>query len=254
MFDFIEDPELRKQAEEAHKAAMDSAGDKHKLEMDEAVNGLKSKNAELLDEKKQVTTKLKEFEDFDMEGAKEAIDFIENNKDAQMIKDGKVDELIDRKTSQMRSDHEAALGELNTNLTEAQKKSGLYEGLYKTKMVEDSLREAAIGAKIRPEAVTDVLLHGRNVFSLAEDGTVEARDLEGKLRKTADDKVLTPSNWIDGLKTASPHYWPDSAGAGAQGGGSGGDGTDLQAAINRAAEKGDHGEYRRLRAKQQKTA
>jgi len=248
-FSFIEDKELRKQAEAEYDKSVGDLTDAHKLEMDEAVNGLKSKNTEILDEKKGLQIKLKEFEDFDMEKATEAMEFIENNKDAQLIKDGKVDELIEKKTSQMRSDHEAAIGEMTSNLTTAQKNSTLYEGLYKTKMVEDSLREAAVGAKIRNEAVTDVLLHGRNIFSLADDGSVEARDSEGKLRKTADDKVLTTTNWIEGLKKTSPHYWPDSVGAGAGGGGVGEPG-DLTAAMDRAASKGDHAEYRRLRNKQ----
>lgn len=248
MFDFIEDPKLRESVEAAHKKAMEEAADKHKLALDEAVSGLKSKNAELLDEKKQVQNKLKEFEDFDMDAAKEAMEFLQNNKDAQMIKDGKVNELIDKKTSQLRSDHEAEVGELKANLTTAQEHGRRYELLYNGKMIDDSLREAAISAKVRPEAITDVLLHGRNIFTLADDGSLEARDSSGKLRKTDDDKVLTPTNWIDSLKQKSPHYWPDSEGAGARSGGQ--NPTDLAAQMARAAEKGDHAEYRRLRAKQ----
>lgn len=245
MFEFIQDEELRTKVQETYDNSVKEIGDKHTLTMDEAVSGLKSKNAELLDEKKQVQTKLKEFEDFDMDSAKEAMDFLQNNKDAQMIKDGKVDELIDKKTSQMRSDHEAALGEVTGQLNESNKKAGLYESLYKGKMVDDSLREAAINAKVRPEAVADILLHGRNIFNLADDNSVEARDSEGKLRKTVDDKVLTTTNWIESLKKTSPHYWPDSEGAGARGGGKGGR-DDLDAAIIAASEKGDQSEYRRL--------
>ncbi len=133
-------------------------------------------------------------------------------------------------------------------MNEQTTRGNLYEGLYKTKMVEDALRDAAVEAKIRPEAITDVLLHGRNIFSLSEDGSIEARDAENKLRKTIDDKVLTTSNWIEGLKKSSPHYWPGSKGAGAEGGGGGGD--DLAGAIQRAADSGNHTEYRRLRKKQ----
>lgn len=249
MFDFIEDEGLRTQAIEFYNSSITEVKDAHRLELDETVTGLKSKNTELLDEKKQTQNKLKKYEEYDFDAANEAIDFLKNNKNAQLIKDGKVDELIEKETSTLRSDHEAALTELSTELTGLRQHGELYESLYKTKMVEDSLREAAIGAKVRPEAVTDILLHGRNVFALAEDGSVEARDAEGKLRKTVDDKVLTTSNWIEGLKKSSPHYWPDSAGAGARGGGLGDEG-DLTSALNKAANSGNMVEYRRLRKKQ----
>jgi hypothetical protein len=250
-FSFIKDEALRTQVESAHNTIVTDLNDKHTADLDDKVSGLKSKNAELLDEKKQIQAKLKTFEDFDMEGAKEAMDFLQNNKDAQMIKDGKVDELIEKKTSQMRSDHEAVLGELNADLTASKQRGDLYEGLYKTTMIDDGLRKAATDAKVRAEAVPDILLHGRSVFQLAEDGTLESRDSEGKLRKTVDDKVLTPANWIEGLKRTSPHYWPNSEGAGARGSQGVGDEGDMTAALARAASSGNMTEYRRLRSKQQ---
>lgn len=248
-FEFITDEDQRAQAVEAYNNSITSLKDEHKLALDEEVNGLKSSKAEILDEKKALDKKLKEFESYDFDAANEAISFLENNKDAQLIKDGKTDELIEKKLSQLTSDHETTLGELKGELSTAQQHGQLYESLYKTKMVEDSLREAAVGAKVRPEAVTDILLHGRNVFALADDGSVEARDTEGKLRKTVDDKVLTPTNWIEGLKKSSPHYWPDSVGAGATGMGAGDEG-DLTAALNKAASSGNMTEYRRIRKKQ----
>lgn len=248
-FSFIEDEAIREKALESANSVLTEVKDQHKLQLDEEVNGLKSKNAEILDEKKKADKRLKELEDFDFDKAREAMEFLENNKEAQMIKDGKTEELIEKKLSQVRSDHEAQLGEINQTLQSEVERANTYEGLYKTKMVEDSLREAATSAKVRPEAITDILLHGRNVFSLAEDGSVEARDKDGKLKKTVDDKVLTPFNWIEGLKKSSPHYWPDSVGAGARGGGQGDEG-DLTAALNKAAASGNMAEYRRLRAKQ----
>lgn len=247
-FEFITDEGQREQAVEAYNSSIADINDQHKLTLDEEVNGLKSKNAEILDEKKKADLALKKFDDYDFDAANDAIDFLKNNTNAKLIKDGKVDELIEKETSTMRSDHEATMNELNGKLTDSTVRGDKYENLFKTKMVEDALREAAVLAKVRTEAITDVLLHGRNLFSLAEDGSVEARGLDGKLLKTVDDKVLTTSNWIESLKKASPHYWPGSKGVGAEGGGGGGD--DLTAAIQRAADSGNHAEYRRLRKKQ----
>lgn len=247
-FSFITDETIRTQAIDAHNAAIAELTNAHKLDLDEQTSGLKSKNTELLDEKKQLQKKVKEHETFDFDAAREAMDFLQNNRDAQMIKDGKVDELIDKKTSQLRSDHEARVSELTSSLNEATTRGNTYETLYRTKMIEDGLREAAIAAKVRPEAIPDILLHGRSIFSLADDGSLEARDNEGKLRKTVDDKVLTTTNWIEGLKRTAPHYWPVTVGAGANGGVM--DPSDMTQALENALKKGDMQTYRKLRSKQ----
>jgi len=250
MFDWIEDEEVRAKAIAEHEKAMKGITDGIDAKIEEAVTGLKSKNTELLDEKKKIAETLKHFDNIDADKARDALQFLEENADAQLLKDGKIEELLEKRTSKLTSDHEARLLELATELTDSQTKGNNFENLYKNKMIEDSLREAAVGGKVRAEAISDILLRGRDIFSLAEDGSVEARGADGKLLKTGDEKVLTPTNYIEGLKKTSPHYWPISEGAGATGGASGSDG-DMTAALNRAAGKGDMTEYRRLRAKQQ---
>lgn len=246
-FDFIEDESIRIQAQEKYKESVSKLTADIDAKIEEATSGLKSKNEELLDEKKKIQQTLKNFENIDPEKAREALQFLDNNEDAQLIKDGKIEEVIDKRTSQLRNDHEAAVAELKNALNEASQEGTTFKTLYQTKMIEDSLRDAAIKAKVRPEAITDILIRGREVFLLAEDGSVEARDSEGKLRKTKDEKVLTPSNWVDGLKEIAPHYWPNSEGVGASGGHVG-DADDFQAKLSRAASTGNMKEYRRLRS------
>jgi DNA-directed RNA polymerase subunit F len=250
-FDFIEDEEVRAKAIEAHKASMDQVMISIDEKIEEATSGLKQKNDELLNEKKQIQKTLKNFENIDPEKAREALNFLDNNDDAQMIKDGKIGELIDKRTSQMRSDHEAAILELSNNFEESKSTASQYKGLYESKMIDDAIREAAIGAKVRPEAITDILLRGRSVFSLNEKGDVESRTKDGHLRKTIDDKILTTVNWIEGLKKDAPHYWPGSDGVGANGGHLG-DMSDIDRAINQASASGNQAEFRRLRDKKKK--
>ncbi len=252
IFDHIKDEEARQMAIEAHEAEVKAAKESFLAEInkkvEEATIGLKNKNQQLLDEKKKIQETLKDFENIDPEKAREALNFLETNAEAQLIKDGKINELIDRKTSQMKSDHETALSEIQSKFEETYSRAQTFESLYKTKMIEDGLRDAAIKAKVRPEAIDDIILRGSREFSLAQDGTIEARDADGKLKKTLDDKVLTPNNWIDGLKKSSPHYWPDSTGIGARGRYSS-DPNDYTAALDEAAKVGNINAFRKLRKK-----
>ena len=251
MFEFIEDADIREKAENAHKITVDQLTvdltNSTKSQVEEAVTGLKAKNTEILTEKKTLQENLKKFEGYDPKAIKEATEFYEKNKDAEFLKDGTVEELIEKKTSQLTSDFEIQINELNTNLQNAQKHGMTYQSLFESKVIDDGIREEALKSGMIPSAVEDAILRGRSIFSLDENKVIEARDSEGKLAVTEDKKVLNTKNWIESLRKTSPHYWPQSKGAGAFGGSS--DMSDVMARKIAAAESGDVNAYRRLRAK-----
>lgn len=251
-FDFITDDDLRTKAEDVHKIEVDKITvdltNAAKTQVEEAVSGLKTKNSEILDEKKTLQETLKKFDGIDIKEVKIATDFYDKNKDAEFLKDGTVDELIEKKTSQLTSDFETQITELNGKLSEAYAHGETYQTLFESKVIDDGLRVEAIKQGVRNEALEDVVMRGRGVFSLDENKQIEARDAEGKLAITEDKKVLTTKNWIEGLKDTSPHYWPESEGAGAHGGSSGPD-ADYHTKLNELASKNDMKGFRALRAK-----
>ncbi len=204
-FDFIEDEALRKTAEEAYNAEVKANTEDIDSKISEAVAGLKTKNEELLGEKKTIQTQLQRFADIsDPEEAIKALKFINESEEAQMIRDGKFDELLEKRTSTMRLDHDNSITELADKLEEVTAGKSKYKGLYQTKIMDDSLREVANKAGVRPEAVTDVLLRAKTLFQLGQDGSVEARDSGGKLLKNEDGNVITPSVWLESMKETSP--------------------------------------------------
>lgn len=249
-FSFIEDTDLREKAENAHKIDVDQLTidltNANKTAVDEAVTGLKDKNAEILNEKKILSDSLKKFEGYDPTDVKTATDFYKKNKDAEFLKDGTVEELIQQKTSQLTSDFETQVNELTANLNEAQTHGQTYQTLFEAKVIDDGVRTEAIKAGMLPTAVEDAVMRGRTVFSLDADKQIEARDSKGALAVTEDKKVLTTANWVEGLKESSPHYWPQSEGAGAFGKTGTGE-TDAMAKRIAAAESGDVAAYRRQR-------
>jgi len=247
-FDFIEDEGLRAQAIEAHQNSMLSLKAQTEAQIAKAVEGLSAKNAELLGEKKSIQEKLQGYAAItDPERALEALKFLDENADAQLIKDGKIGELIEKRTSVMRSDHEAALKDLQAALSEASNESKIFKTKYQSKMIEDTIRAAALEAGVLPAAITDVLARGNRVFSLSEHGEVEARDKNGNLLKNAKDMVVTPKNWVMDLKDSAIHYWPASEGAGAFSGS--GNPDDIAEQLQALAIKGDMVGYRKLREK-----
>lgn len=214
-FDFIEDKELRAKAETDAKAQFEqiqiSLNDTFQKKLDETVEGLKSKNDELLDEKKQLQEKFKNIED--PTEALEALNFFKENEDAQLIKEGKYDELIERKTTTMREEYDTTIKELTTKVEELTGTSTKYKNLFQSKTIDDAVTAAAREAGVVDAAIPDIVNRARTVFSLnADEKTVEARDDKGELVRTNDDKkdILTTKLWVDSLKNDSHHYWPPS--------------------------------------------
>lgn len=253
-FSFIEDADLRTKLEAAYVQEQENMKEKAESllneRLEEATAGLKNKVNELLTEKKKLQEKYSEIKD--PQAALDALKFLQEDEMAKLLKEGKFEEVIERRTATLKSDYEAKITEMNSNFDAVQEKANTYESMYKTKMVEDALRNAAIKAKVRPEALTDIILRGNTIFSLGEDNrTVEARDSKGKLLMNNDGTtILTPDAWVNDLKTTARHFWPDNESA--KFNPNNGDMSDLDAAIAAAANKGDSAKYRELRAKREK--
>lgn len=243
MFDFIEDTTLREKVIEAYNSGVKEAVDKE-------VNGLKSKNAQLLDESKKNKQELDNFKSqFGEIDPVEAINSYKlvNSEEGKLLKEGKkLEDLVQLATSNMKSDFETKLAEANNNSKKFQESSTTWENKYRNKIVEDTLREAALQAGILPTAIPDLIARGSNVFKMNDDGDVEARDSKGNLLKVGE-LIATPKNWVDSLKTVAPHYWGKSEGADFTGTGGRG-GNDLEAKMLDAAKRKDMAAYRKYKA------
>lgn len=232
MFDYITDETVRAQAIADYEAE---------------VKGLKNNNEALLGEKQKVLEKLALFADIeDPKSALEALKFVRENEQARLIQEGKFDEVVEKKVSAVRQEAKAAIDELSEKLGLTTKEAEIFRSKYRTKIVDDTLRSAAIEAGVLTEALEDVLLHGRMEFSVADDNeTVESRDSNGNLKKNSDKIVVTPKVWLEGLKTRKPHFWPGSTSAGFTG--KNASDSDVMAKMNELLDKGDHAGYRKLR-------
>ena len=252
-FDFIEDPDLKQKVVDEFNAGLESVkSETTKLiqtEVEKATSGLKASQQKLLDEKKKLQDKYKDITD--PEEALRAIQLISGNEEVRLLAEGKFDEVVQRRLSTATAQFEEQLTELKTKHENSEMSAVKYKSMYNDLVTDNSLRQAATKAGVLPAAMEDILNKGRQLFSVAEDErTVESRDAKGNLRKTDDEKILTPENWIEGLKRTSPHYWPASRSAEFTPGPGGGD--DLEAQIQAAAKSGNQPLYRQLREKQKK--
>jgi hypothetical protein len=187
------------------------------------IESLKSHNKKLLDEKKKEQSKARKMEEqlnslqeklsglpdgFDAESLTKMMEVFDQSEYAQMIKDGKVDEVVEKRVSKKLATYEEKINDLETQLKETMSsRDQLNQKLTKT-TIDNALIKAAEG-KVNQHAIDDVLARANGLFSLSEDGEIQALDADGNIRMQ-DKKILTPELFVEGLRDKAPHLFPGS--------------------------------------------
>jgi len=195
-----------------------------------ATSGLKSKNEELLSEKKTAKQELdavnEQLKGYDPKAVKSLLDKMSTDEDTKLIAEGKIDEVISRRTEALTADYDSKLlaatdknGELSQSLEEM-------NGRVKSLVVDRFVREAAAEHSMVPSAVEDAISRAGHVFKLNEELQPEARDKNDTIVIGKDGKTpLSVQEWIEGMKDNAPHWFPPQSGAGAHGGNQGASGS-----------------------------
>lgn len=214
--------------------------------LNKEVSGLKSKNEELLGTVKGFQEKLKAFDGIDPVRTRELFDKFNKDEELSLLKDGKVDQLIEKRVGEARAKFDDELKSKLGELDATAKERDAYRQRYEAHLIKEQVGSIALAAKALPTALDDIARRAMDLFKVNEKGELEARDKDGNLLKTESGDLVTPARFIESLKKAAPHYWPASASGSLNGSGPE-PGSDKEAAMLKAAESGDLKTYRRLR-------
>ena len=190
-------------------------GDEDKQKLKE----FRDKNNELLKKHAEISEKLKPFEGLDADAAREALQKMQGLADKKLIEEGKIDELIGKRTERMKAEYEGQV----KKLTEALEASNVKNSKYKERLnkeIIDARLSAAVSnvGTVRKGAMPDILRRGRNEWKLDEDGNPVPYDSDGNVRYGSDAKtVMKTSEWAAELAQTAPFFFEDTRGAGGQG-------------------------------------
>jgi hypothetical protein len=183
-----------------------------------ATLGLKNKNSELLGKLSSTKTELDgfktQFDGLDIEAVKGLLTKVGQDEETKLIAEGKLDEVITRRTERLRGDYDKQLKAAQERADKAE----AFASKYSDKVLADSIRAAAIKAGALPEAAEDIILRARGTFKLSEDGEAIATDRDGEVIYGKDGKTpLSPLEWAESLRETATHLWPRAQGAGQTG-------------------------------------
>lgn len=215
-----DDEEAKKKAEAEAKAKADAElQEKIKAAVAKETEGLKATNEKLKQEKTALTESAKAFEGLDPEEVKRVMDLFANNEEAQLIKDGKFEELVAKKTDRMQREHAKVVEKMTAQITALTQERDAGQGKLSELVIGTKIRDAATKAEILPSAIDDALYRGRSVFQVdAETGEPVALDGAGTPQLSKDGKSrLSIGEWVESMKDDAPHWWATSSGGGAGG-------------------------------------
>jgi hypothetical protein len=169
--------------------------------------------------KQQVADMTKTWDGLDPEAVRNIMGRMENDEETKLLAEGKMDEVIERRTERLKADYGNQIENLTKTTAEKDAALESAQGRIKGLMVEGSLRSAASELGLIPSAVDDALHRAMNVFSVNDKNKLIAKDADGSTIFGKDGKnPISPAEWLDTMKESAPHWFPAPNGAGAGGG------------------------------------
>lgn len=161
----------------------------------------------------------KKFEGIDADEVKKLLEKLGGDEEAMLIKAGKIDEVIARRTEKLVKAHEKALKDA-TDKTIAEKARA---DKFSQRVLDNHIRAAATKAGLHANAVEDALFRARTMFSLNEEGEAVQLDKDGHVVSGKDGRSpYSPTEWLEGMKETAPHWFPAGGTGGGAPGGKGG--------------------------------
>lgn len=180
-------------------------------QVNEQVVGLKAKNSELLGKLKEQNENLKRFEGIDPEQVKGILQRFDNDEEAKLIAEGKIDEVINKRTERLRHDVEKKLQSEKRRAEKAEE----FANKFRSRVLGDEIRAAASQSGALASAQEDLILRAKGIFKINDEGQAVAVDEENNPIMGKDGRTpLTPAEWIDSLKESAPHLFPSASGTG----------------------------------------
>jgi|GEM_PF-6283066 len=186
------------------------------------VEGLKRNNADLKAEKKAATDKLKQFEGIDLSKLQELAEKAETQEQKQAIENGDLEKAIQgvkdaeqRRFKKAIEDRDSKVAELELVIQERDKQ------LYQYTVI-DGLKNAAIAAGVRNEAVGDAVALAEQEIQKDQDGKWGFRDNSGGIlissqSDRAGEYMQSEEYFKTFFKEKRSYLYPASTGAGVSG-------------------------------------
>lgn len=170
----------------------------------EDVTGLKSALGKERERAGNAEKALKAWEGLDANEIRELMSKFANDEEAKLIKEGKIDVVVQKRTERVMQDFQKQLKAAQDAAEAANGKAAKWS----QRVLDDNIRAAATKVGMHANAIEDALLRGRQLFTLDDDGNaVQVKDGTVVLGKTGKEP-FAPTEWLETMRTSAAHWFP----------------------------------------------
>ena len=158
----------------------------------------------------------KRYEGIDPDAVKALADEKRQLEEAQQLKSGEVEKVVENRIKGVKADLEKQIATLTTE-------RDAMTGRLTSIQIDQGVLTVATKRGLRPTAIPDITARARSIFRLV-NGVPTAFEPDGKTLRYGKDGLtpMTLEEWVDAQVSEAPHLFESNAGGGAAGNGSGG--------------------------------
>lgn len=169
-------------------------------------------------ENSEIKKKLERFDGIDPDKVKGLLSKLENDEEAKLLAEGKLDEVVNRRIEKQRAELERQVKDALTKSEQSELRAKNFE----QQVLDNHIRAAAAKAGLHQHAIEDALFRARTMFKLDASGNATQFDADGEPILGKDGKSpYSPVEWLEEMKEKAPHWYP-AANTGGGGGGNNG--------------------------------
>ena len=157
----------------------------------------------------------KRYEGIDPDAVKALADEKRQLEEAQQLKAGEVEKVVENRIKGVKADLEKQIATLTTE-------RDAMTGRLTSIQIDQGVLTVATKRGLRPTAIPDITARARSIFRLV-NGVPTAFEPDGKTLRYGKDGLtpMTLEEWVDAQVSEAPHLFESNAGGGAAGNGSG---------------------------------
>lgn len=159
----------------------------------------------------QLQQKLEKLQGIDPVKYAELVALDTQVKEGELIKAGKLEEVVNLRVGEMKRTYEAQTTALTGQLSSANSQLSLL-------LIDNTVKNSAIKNGVADTAVDDIVLRARATY-VVEKGQPVPKNANGEIIYGKDGTTpMSIDDWMAGLKKTAPHLFRGSQGSGANGG------------------------------------
>ena len=147
------------------------------------VDEFRQNNVSLMKERQELNKKLSEFEDFDVEQAREALKFREDVEKQNLMDKGQYEELLKKEIAQLDKQHGKQIKQLQENVENAQKELANKQRLLNQNVIDKTVQETLDNKPMLTNVARMLLMdRAKQSFNVDDTGKIVAKDEDNNIR------------------------------------------------------------------------